>query len=213
MLDHTIQQRTFSFLRPRRQSNSIAIPLSGSIQTSLPKLPWVSPNPARSLRSLCEPLFHLLTPSRGSSLPKSTHSWGSKLRSPAWAFVPAACKDSLQLAAASPAPTHLLIFPPSRRSPPAPPPALGPRLPPTLPPPANIDASVHRMNIISSALQISSMRCVNHPGWSLGCGGCGRKRCQRWASRSLADAQGSPFSPLNYVDTGPKISLQRSSLL
>lgn len=88
-----------------------------------------------------------------------------------------------------------------------------PTLSPTLPPPANIDASVHLMNIISSALQISSMRCVNHPGWSLGRGGCGGKRCQRWASRILADAQGSPFSPLNYVGIGPKISLQRSSLL
>lgn len=64
---------------------------------SLPKLPWVPPNPARSLRSLCEPLFHLAPPSRGSSLPKSTHSWGSKLRSPAWAFVPAACKRSKKL--------------------------------------------------------------------------------------------------------------------
>ena len=42
---------------------------------------------------------------------------------------------SLQLAreARNSAPTHRLIFPPSRRSPPAPPPALSPRLPPTLP--------------------------------------------------------------------------------
>lgn len=67
------------------------------------------------------------------------------------------------------------------------------------------------MNIISSALHISSVRYVNHPGWSLGVEAVGEGVSTGPAAPN-PDAQGSPFAPLNYVSIGPKISFQRSLL-
>lgn len=190
LLDHTIQQRTFSFLRPRRQSNCIAIPLSRSVQTSLPKLPRVPPNPARSLRPLCEPLFHLATPSQGSSLPKSTHSWGSKLRSPAWAFVPAACKRSKKLCTHSP--SHLPSDSPLSTGPaagawPPPPshPPFGPDPRAQPPPPPQPQRSSH------SGLAVRSQRAPPGPG-----GRCllsaPNPRTRKWAATNSAAGEAAP---------------------